>query len=134
MIKLKRSNNKSIELKITPLIDVIFQLLLFFILTYSFGKLSIPLNLPSASNKEKLKKTDILVSVDKKGLVYIDRKPVPLESLSGELSNRIVKESSKRRIIFFGDEDIPYKYFVRVIDVVKNSGVGVINIAHREYQ
>ncbi|MBN2401263.1 MAG: biopolymer transporter ExbD [Spirochaetes bacterium] len=135
MISLHRKHKKSVELSMTPLIDVIFLLLLFFILTYSFAKPSIPLNLPMASNKEKLQKTDIVVSIDKAGLVYINKKEVPIESLAEVLSERLlVMDKEKRRVIFFGDEEIPYKWFVKVIDIIKNSGIGVVNIAHQEYK
>ncbi|MBN2041872.1 MAG: biopolymer transporter ExbD [Spirochaetes bacterium] len=135
MRSLHRKHRKSVDLNMSPLIDVIFQLLLFFILTYSFAKPGIPLNLPSSSNQEKLQKTDLVVSIDKAGLVYINKISVPIESLADSLSERLMSmDKDKRRIIFYGDEEISYKWFVKVIDIIKNTGVGVINIAHQEYK
>ena len=60
-----RRNKTSMLLDIAPLIDVMFMLLLFFILTSSFSRPSIPLKMPEASNKEKVEKEDLIISVDK---------------------------------------------------------------------
>ncbi len=124
----------SSEPNLTPLIDVIFMLLLFFILTSAFMKPSMPVRLPHASDQDKLKKTDIVISVDKNKYVYLNKENVPVEELAQRLSDTIAtietKEGEKKRIIFYGDENIPYKVFVRIIDIIKNSGVGEINIAH----
>lgn len=129
-----RRKRSGAEPNLTPLIDVIFMLLLFFILTAAFVKPSIPVKLPQASDQDKLKKTDIVVSVDEKKNVYINKDSIPIEELSTRLSEAVekiqLKAGEKKRIIFYGDESIPYKVFVKVMDIIKNSGVGEINIAH----
>jgi len=132
-LSLKKKRNFA-EPNLTPLIDVIFMLLLFFILTSAFVKPSMPVKLPQAADKDKLKRTDIVVSVDKNKSVYINKDSVPIEQLSQRLSDKVesiqVKDGEKKRIIFYGDENIPYKVFVKIIDIIKNTGVGEINIAH----
>ena len=132
MKPVRRNKKKTLDLNLTPLIDVIFMLLLFFILTSNFVKPSILLSLPEASNKEKLKKTDIVVSVDKNSNIFINREQVPLEQLAEVLTDRIeaMPEVKDKRIIFYGDEAMPYKGFVKVIDIIKSTGVNEVNIAH----
>ncbi len=131
-LNLKRRRSGG-EPNLTPLIDVIFMLLLFFILTSAFMKPSMPVKLPHASDQDKLKKTDLVISVDDKKQVYLNKENVPVEELAQRLSDAIAAidaKGEKKRVIFYGDENIPYKVFVKIIDVIKNSGVGEINIAH----
>ncbi len=129
-----KKRKKLSEPNLTPLIDVIFMLLLFFILTSAFMKPSIPVCLPQATDQDKLKRTDVVVSVDEKKNVYINKESVSVDDLPVKLSEAIenisVKEGHKKRVIFYGNENIPYKIFVKIIDIIKNTGVGEINIAH----
>ena len=124
-----RHKKTSMALDMAPLIDVVFMLLLFFILTSSFIRPSIALNMPEASNKEKLEKQDIILSVDKDNNIYLNRQKVSLNELEGLLKQKLAHSKGKR-IIFQGDENILYKKFVNVLDIVKRSGVKDINIAH----
>ena len=89
MKPVRRNKKKTLDLNLTPLIDVIFMLLLFFILTSNFVKPSMLLSLPEASSKARLKKTDIVVSVDKNSNVFINREQVPLEKLAEFLTGKI---------------------------------------------
>jgi biopolymer transport protein ExbD len=134
MKPVRRNKKKTLDLNLTPLIDVIFMLLLFFILTSNFVKPSMLLSLPEASSKARLKKTDIVVSVDKNSNVFINREQVPLEKLAELLTGKIeaLPAGSDKRIIFYGDEAMPYKGFVKVIDIIKSTGIDEINIAHEE--
>ncbi len=134
MKPVRRNKKKTLDLNLTPLIDVIFMLLLFFILTSNFVKPSMLLSLPEASSKTRLKKTDIVVSVDKNSNVFINREQVPLEKLAELLTGKIeaLPVGSDKRIIFYGDEAMPYKGFVKVIDIIKSTGIDEINIAHEE--
>lgn len=132
MKPVRRNNKNTLDLNLTPLIDVIFMLLLFFILTSNFVKPSILLSLPEASNREKLKKTDVVVSVDKNSNVFINKEQVALENLAEVLTAKIeaLHEVKDKRIIFYGDEAMSYKGFVKVIDIIKSTGVNEVNIAH----
>jgi len=134
MKPVRRNKKKTLDLNLTPLIDVIFMLLLFFILTSNFVKPSMTLSLPEASGKARLKKTDIVVSVDKNSNVFINREQVPLEKLAEQLAAKIeaLPEPGDKRIIFYGDEAMPYKGFVKVIDIIKSAGADEVNIAHEE--
>lgn len=124
-----RHKKTSMALDIAPLIDIMFMLLLFFILTSSFVRPSISLKMPEASNKEKIEKQDIILSVDKDSNIYLNRQKVDLNELEKLLKQKLA-HSKEKRIIFQGDENILYKKFVNVLDIVKRSGAKDINIAH----
>ncbi|MCD4782066.1 MAG: biopolymer transporter ExbD [Candidatus Omnitrophica bacterium] len=116
-------------LDIAPLIDIVFMLLLFFILTSNFIKPSIPLKLPEASNKKKIEDQDIMISINDKGKIYFNRELVSIDFLEIKLRKAIEKDEDQR-VIFQGDERILYKDFVTILDKIKSSGVKDINIAH----
>ena len=124
-----RHKKTSMALDIAPLIDIMFMLLLFFILTSSFVRPSISLKMPEASNQEKIEKQDIILSVDKDNNIYLNRQKVDLNKLEQLLKQKLA-HSKEKRIIFQGDETILYKKFVNVLDIVKRSGAKDINIAH----
>lgn len=124
-----RKKKISMVLDIAPLIDIVFMLLLFFILTSNFIKPSIPLKLPEASNKKKIEDQDIMISINDKGKIYFNRELVSIDFLEIKLRKAIEKDEDQR-VIFQGDERILYKDFVTILDKIKSSGVKDINIAH----
>jgi biopolymer transport protein ExbD len=118
------------RLDIAPLIDIMFMLLLFFLLTSSFLNPSIPLKLPEAANREHVKKQEIIVSVDTESNLYINRKRTTIDALLSELKHSL-SGSETKRIIFMGDEEMRYKKFIKVMDIIKSSGAAEIQIAHK---
>jgi biopolymer transport protein ExbD len=119
----------STAMDIAPLIDVMFMLLLFFMLTSSFLKPGIPLKLPEAGNTQVLEKEEIIISIDRDGTMYVNRQIVGLNELEEVLKQQL-SYSSTKIVTFQGDENILYKRFVGVLDVVKRSGAKELNIAH----
>ena len=131
MKKIIRHKKVSFNIDIAPLLDVMFMLLLFFLLTSSFLSPSIPLKLPGASNSDVSESRDIVVSVDNTGSIFLDRKPVSAEEFETRLSNAI-EGSDNKRVVFRGDEKIIYGKFISVLDVIKSSGAKEIQIAHEQ--
>ncbi len=124
-----RRKKKTISLDIAPLLDVMFMLLLFFLLTSTFMKPSMSLNLPEASNSEKLQKQDIIITLDKNGNKTVNSHPVSTAGMIAFL-RKAEANSKEVRVIFYGHEDVPYKAVVDIIDSVKKAGIKNINIAH----
>ena len=124
-----RKKKISMILDIAPLIDIVFMLLLFFMLTSNFIKPCIPLKLPEASNKKKVEDLDTMISINDKGEIYFNKELISMDSLEIRLRQAIEKDADQR-VIFQGDEKILYKDFVAILDKVKVSGVKDINIAH----
>ncbi len=131
MKKFRRKKAVSIKLDIAPLIDVMFMLLLFFLLASSFLNPSILLNLPNAGNNEKINKKSIIISIDDKENIYINRDLIELKDFEITLAKKI-KYSPEKKIIFQGDENILYKKFVKILDIIKRSGAKEVAIAHKK--
>ena len=105
---------------ITPLIDVVFILLIFFIVSSVFKKdeLALVLNLPTSSAQEiELKEKEIIIEINSEKLA-IYGKEVNIEDLDKQM-NEI--EDKKRNIIFRIDKDVKYENVVKVLDVLQKN-------------
>jgi biopolymer transport protein ExbD len=103
---------------ITPLIDVVFILLIFFIVSSVFKKdeLALVLNLPSASAQEiKLKEKEIIIELDHEKLA-IYGKESSLEFLEEEIKK---VEDKQRNIIFRIDKEVKYEKIIEVLGILQ---------------
>jgi biopolymer transport protein ExbD len=119
----------STAMDMAPLIDVMFMLLLFFLLTSSFLKPGIPLEMPKADNTKLLEEEGIIISVERGGNIFVNRRQVALNELENLLEQELAQSDTKI-ITFRGDESILYERFVSVLNIVKRSGAKELNIAH----
>jgi biopolymer transport protein ExbD len=125
-----RPKKVSLGLDMAPLIDVVFQLLIFFMLTSSFSNPSLKLSLPKAVTQDKKEPEYVVVSIDKSGTVFVDRTQIQLAELKGALSAKL-KMYPNKSVHFRGDQEIPYKLFVQVMDTARQAGASQINIVHQ---
>lgn len=103
---------------ITPLIDVVFILLIFFIVSSVFKKdeLALVLNLPSASAQEiKLKEKEIIIELDHEKLAIYGKEST-LEFLEEEIKK---VEDKQRNIIFRIDKEVKYEKIVEVLGILQ---------------
>lgn len=126
-----RPRRPTLSLDMAPLIDIVFQLLIFFMLSSSFLNPALKLNLPKAVTQDSKEPEQIIVSIDRKGSIYINRDEIQMErltlALSQKLSGRIRKSVHVR-----GDKEMPYKYFVEVMDAARQAGATQVNIVHEK--
>ena len=125
-----RPKRVSLSLDMAPLIDVVFQLLIFFMLASSFLTPMLNLTLPKASTQDTLQTERLIVSVDKSGQVFVNTEPVSLDALRDALQRRLQLDPT-RAVHLRGDEEMPYKLFVQVMDIVRQAGARQINILHQ---
>ncbi len=114
---------RKVIINITSLVDVLFLLLIFFIVSSTFlEQPGIRLNLPSTSNLQTHKRVSYILYIDYKRRIYINKHRVDLTSLSDSLksiSNKIEGEG----LMIEADERIEYGFFVRVIDILRQCGI-----------
>ena len=111
-----RSKNKvKAEFSMASMTDVIFLLLIFFMLTSNFVKpLVHPVNLPGAKNGE-VNLTKIVVTVNKDLKYFVDEEPVTLDNLKSKLARKIGKDQGN--IVLNIDKGVPVEYLVNVSDI-----------------
>ena len=108
-------------LDLTPLIDVIFNLLIFFVLTSAFAQPSIPLNLPEAETGKVAENKAIRITVKNQQELFIDGRPVLLAGLYPELAAVYAKQPEKE-LELVSDKGVPFGVVVEVMDVAKKAG------------
>ncbi len=117
------SNNVDDELNIdlTPLIDVIFMLLIFFIMTTTFSKPVLEVILPESEQAEVLeeKGEEILISITKEGTLFYEDKEINIDELTA-----ILTQSKDGLLNIFVDKDAPFQSFVKVVDIAKSKREG----------
>lgn len=109
------------QINIVPMIDVIFAILTFFIMSTLFLTRSegLPVNLPKAStaNQQQVP-TKITISIDEKGEVSLNRQPILVTSLAEQIRN-IAGSNSEPLVIINADEKVGHGKVVAVMDQVR---------------
>lgn len=111
------------NLNLTPLIDVLFVLLIFFMVTTTFVKeMGLDINRPSAASATKASSKVIRVYVDKDSAIYIDNQLVQLWAMQSKLRD-LLRDSSESSVLVIADNTIPVDVLINVVDECRMSGV-----------
>ncbi len=122
MIEFERTRSISEALSITPLIDVIFLLLLFFMLTSVFIQPGIPLDLPEAANAEfPEEQTGVIIYLSRFGDIYLNEQFVAFDELGTALSQQI-HNASRSQVTIQADKEVAFGFFVKVLDAAQEAG------------
>lgn len=129
-MKFRKSREEESRLGITPLIDIVFLLLIFFMLTSHFHIASgVPIRLPKITQKEyDSKGHKITLVIDRSGRIYLKGKKVDLKQLGRELEN-LAKKDDRVHLLLEADKDVSHGRVVSVMDLAKRAGVSSIIIA-----
>lgn len=126
--KLKRRTEiKKGQLDIAPFITVVFQLLIFFMLTSNFVlQPGMGVSLPTTVTSEVLSSENLAVTLNAQGLLYLNDKPITITELAVKL-----KESArdKRAVLLKADTGAPLGRVVEIWDLCRELGVPQINVA-----
>ena len=108
------------KINILPMIDVIFAILVFFIVSslYLTRSEGLPVNLPRASTAEVQKTQQITVSLDEQGKLTVNSKPAEIEQLEAEIE-RLIAAESDTTVIINADRTVEHGLVVEVIDRVR---------------
>ncbi|MCD6353457.1 MAG: biopolymer transporter ExbD [Proteobacteria bacterium] len=128
-IRQARRTHKTAEINISPLIDLVFLLLIFFMVTTSFVKeTGIDVQRPAASTAQLKEKGNILVGISKDGLIYLDRKQIDIRSVRAHIE-RCLAENPEGGIVVVADKATRTGLTVQVMDQCRLAGAKNISIA-----
>lgn len=131
-VRSRRSSKEQAEIKIAPLIDMVFILLIFFIVTTSFiSETGLTVERPEARSSESLESESILIGIGPSGEIYISGQRVGLFSLRPLIGHKI-KINPKLSTILVADKSVSAELVVRVMDELRLSGVKRIALATRK--
>ena len=116
----------------TPMLDIVFIMLIFFIVTTSFVKESgLEVNRPTANTAETVKKGNIMIAVSDTDAIWIDKRRVELGAVRANVEQLLV-ENPESAVIIQADKNSKSGIVVEVMDQIKLAGVENISIAAKE--
>ena len=124
----RREEDES-EVNLTPMLDVVFIMLIFFIVTASFVKeAGIDINRPNAATAERKEKGNILVAITDSGQIWIDRRMVDPRALRANIE-RMHAENPNAAVVIQADKKSTNDLLVQVMDAARRVGVKDVSIA-----
>jgi len=123
------SDSEDSTIDMTPMLDIVFIMLIFFIVTTSFVKESgVTVSRPSAETAAEDKKGNIMVAIKPNGEIWIDKRAVDVRSVRANIE-KLKAESPESGVVIQADTDARTGVLVQVMDQVRLAGVSNISIA-----
>ena len=127
-----RTNNSSSadsEINLTPMLDVVFIMLIFFVVTTSFVKESgVEVNRPNANTAQQQESANILIAIRPNGEIWIDNRAVDVRAVRANVE-RLRAEFPESDVVIQGDKQAQIGLLVRVMDQVRLAGITNVAIA-----
>ncbi len=128
-----RAEEDCLDVNITPLIDVVFLLLIFFMITTTFNQQAeLRVDLPEASSEEQaLDVIPIEITIDSSGAYYVNGQSLAKNDANALFQSlqKIVAGEKEKSVIIRADATTPHQAVVTAMDVVKRSGLSDLRIA-----
>ena len=132
-MRFKKQKEEEPRISIAPLIDILFLLLIFFMVTSHFDIASgVQINLPNVTKRiiGEDEENRITLIIDKSAQAYLEGEKIEPKALQERLQE-IVKEKGLLHLVLQADKDVTHGKVVEIMDLAKNAGVSSIIIAAR---
>ena len=117
------------EVNVTPMLDVVFIMLIFFIVTASFVKeAGIDVNRPDAATAERKERGNILVAITENNQIWINKRQVDPRAVRANIE-RMHAENPQGSVVIQADENSKSGLIVQVMDAARLAGVYEVSIA-----
>ncbi len=124
-----RRSGRGVEINMSPLIDMVFLLLIFFVVTTSFVKeTGIDVERPTAATAEMKEKANVLIGVTQEGRVFLDRKAIDVRSVRAHMS-RVLSENPESSVVVVADRGSQTGVVIQVMDQCRLAGVKNVSLA-----
>ncbi len=128
-MKRARREAEDAQIDLTPMLDVVFIMLIFFIVTTSFVKeTGIDINRPSAATAEKKSKGNILIAIKPNGEIWMDKRHIDIRAVRANIQ-RMKAKFPQSAVIIKSDTEAKTGILVKVMDQIRLAGVKNISIA-----
>ena len=127
-MQLFTKNKRNIEINVAPLIDVVFLLLIFFMLASEFTDFkTIDMISPNQSKVDQLESNlPLIVNLSEKGVITIDTKEVSFNKLAQTVKNKL-NNKKETKIIISTPNETKVNILIKIVDTIR--GLGIENIA-----
>ena len=124
-----RRNARGVEINMSPLIDMVFLLLIFFVVTTSFVKeTGLEVQRPTAATAELKEKGNVLIGISREGRVFLERKQIDVRSVRAHMT-RVLSENPESSVVIVADKQSHTGTVVKVMDQCRQAGVKNVSLA-----
>ena len=129
MRRARRREQEESEVNLTPMLDVVFIMLIFFIVTASFVKeAGIDVSRPPAATAERKERGNILIAITENDQIWMDRRQVDPRALRANIE-RLHAENPQGSVVIQADKNSKNGLLVMVMDAARLAGVGNVALA-----
>ena len=112
--------------QIAPMVDIVFLLLIFFLVTWNFARheTELDVKVPTAKEGKESRRSvgEVIINVKNDGSIVINRKTVSAEELGGTL-RKISELYPDQAVVLRGDQSADYRYIVAVLDICRAANI-----------
>ncbi|GJM10994.1 MAG: biopolymer transporter ExbD [Lysobacteraceae bacterium] len=125
----RHSSEDDSEINITPMLDIVFIMLIFFIVTTSFVKeAGIDVSRPTASTAEQKTKGNVMIAINANGDIWMQKRRIDLRAVRANVE-RAHAENPEGSVVIIADKRSETGVLVEVMDQVKLAGIEAISVA-----
>ena len=125
----RRQRRQAVELNIAPLIDMVFILLIFFLVTTSFVKeTGVEINRPVASTAVSKEKTNILIGVTKGNRIFMEKREIDIRAVRANVE-RALAENPEGEVFIVADKESNTGIVIKVMDGCRIAGAKNVAVA-----
>ena len=123
MLRRRKQDAEDSDVNVTPLLDIVFIMLIFFIVTATFIKEpGVTVQRPPADTAEEQRLVSILVAIDSNNQIWINRQETPLEGVRAAV-DRLRRENPRGSAVIQADGSADSEYLVEVLQQIRDAGV-----------
>ncbi|ATC88947.1 biopolymer transporter ExbD [Pseudoalteromonas sp. NZS127_1] len=120
------------EINMTPMLDVVFIMLIFFIVTASFVKeAGIDVNRPEAATAVKKERANILVAISDTGEIWINKRQIDVRAVQANIE-RLKAENPQGSVVIQADKKATTEMLIKVMDASRAAGAFDVSIAAQD--
>jgi biopolymer transport protein ExbD len=125
----RKKNDAPVELNMSPMVDMTFLLLIFFLVTTTFVKESgVEVNRPVASTTVKQGETNMIIGVTKEGMVYIEGQVIDIRSVRSRME-RFKHENPEGKVVITADKESLFGVAIEALDQVRLANIKDVVVA-----
>jgi len=133
-MQFRRRLKPQVNVNLVPMIDVVFQLVIFFMVSSTFILTpGISIIFPASTTSEPVVMSKLVVTVVSRDEVYFNKEKYGIRELDEKLSSITEEERSDiKTVVLEGDRGIPYSLLIEILDLLRRNGFKGINLRTRE--
>jgi len=128
-MKVSLQTKRKPRIEMIPLIDLMFLILVSFVYGVFFMSVhrGVPVTLPLSSTAKIENQLTLTLSIQADGSLFLDKEPVPFESL-GEALKLKAAANKETGVLLFADKNLPYQKLYTVLDLIRTAGLSQVSL------